>query len=346
MTLPTIVIPKHGAPVKIAQLLKIEQQIAATVAEVDDFDALNEWRSQARALEGYLRDKELQGPMLAAQRRCEARIGQLLGPTTEGARSDLTVGHDLQSIHRDDRSDFRILAHALNGGMLVGNEWRECKLEFEEWRKSRRALISTVRNRLGLVEDLAPLPPGQFRCIVADPPWELKTGPDAWGTKETGNEPLAYPTMSVDRIKAMPVAEHAAEDAHLYLWTVNRYVEAAYEVARAWDFTPSTLLVWAKTPHGVGLGHDFRLTTEFLLYARRGNLEAKQICPTTWFNWPRSSIHSRKPQEFYELVEGMTPAPHAELDRLEMFARRPRPGWTVWGNEVGGIIEAEYARTA
>jgi N6-adenosine-specific RNA methylase IME4 len=338
MALPSIVIPKRGAPVKITQLLNLERQIADAVVEVKDIDALDHWRAQARALEGYLRDKEMQGPMLAAQRRCEARIGQLLGPTTEGGRTDLTVTHAEQLTRRADRSDFRILAHALDGGMLVGNEWRECKLEYEEWRKSRRALISTVRQRLGLVEDLAALPSGIFRCIVADPPWELKTGPDAWGTKETGNEPLDYPTLSVDRIKAMPVALHAAEHAHLYLWTVNRYVEAAYEIARAWDFTPSTLLVWAKTPHGVGLGHDFRLTTEFILYARRGNLKASQICPTSWFNWPRG-VHSKKAEEFYQLVESMTPAPHAERDRLELFAREQRAGWTVWGNEV----EADHA---
>jgi len=92
-------------------------------------------------------------------------------------------------------------------------------------------------------------------------------------------------------------------------------------------------LTWCKTPHGVGLGGDFRITTEFILYARRGNLQMKQICPTTWFNWPRG-IHSEKPDEFYQLVEGMTPAPHAELDRLELFGRERRAGWTVWGDEV------------
>lgn len=322
-----LIIPERGKPVSANQLLRIEREAHALVAEINDFDVLEEWRSQARALEAYLRDKDLQGPMLGVARRCEARIGQLLGPTSEGGNE--TPHHDeglRKGVeHGQDRSDFRILAHALNG---------TCPLAFEDWRKSRRALVSLVRNRMGLVPEMVALPDGIFRCIVADPPWQQDTGPDAWGTTgESGHDALSYAQMSLDRIKAMPVERHAADDAHLYLWTINRYIEQAYEVVRAWGFQPSVLLTWAKTPHGVGLGDAFRLTTEFILYARRGSLEESRICPTTWFNWPRG-IHSRKPDEFYELVESMTPAPHGERDRLELFARRERTGWTAWGDEI------------
>lgn len=324
MGTPAIIIPERGAPVTAEQMLTIERELATRVLDVDSFDQLEEWRAQARALEGYLRDKELQGPMLSAQRRCEARIGQLLGEPAKGGRGKKLEGMISSLEQSADRADFRILAHALNG---------KCPLEFEEWRRSRRALVSLVRNRMGLEPELAPLPDGIFRCIAADPPWELTTGPDAWGTKEKGNDSLAYKTMSLERIKEMKVEASSAEDAHLYLWTTMKYVETSYDVARAWGFRPSTLLTWCKTPHGVGLGGDFRITTEFILYARRGNLEAKQICPTTWFNWPRG-IHSKKPDEFYQLVESMTPAPHAELDRLELFGRARRAGWTVWGDEV------------
>lgn len=331
-----IIIPERGTPVTAEQLLTIESDLATRVLNIDNPDELEEYRAQARALESYLRDQELQGPMLSSQRRCEARLGQML-PATPGKRTDLEPPTRAEEVvGRDgDRTDFRLLANALNGGGLVRNKWRECRLEFEEWRRSRRALVSLVRNRMGLEPELEPLPEGIFRCIVADPPWELSTGPDAWGTKEKGNDSLAYKTMSLDRIMEMPVEACAADDAQLYLWTTMKYVEPSYEVARAWGFTPSALLTWCKTPHGVGLGGDFRITTEYILYARRGNLQMKQICPTTWFNWPRG-IHSEKPDEFYQLVETMTPAPYAELDRLELFARAPRPGWTVWGDEAHG----------
>jgi N6-adenosine-specific RNA methylase IME4 len=312
-------------PVTAEQLIAIERQVAASIFEVDDLRALEEMRARARALEQYLRDKELQGPMLGVQRRLEARIGQLLGkaePTNQSA-----VSHEIRQIERrNDRLDFRILAHALNG---------DCQLQDAEWRKSRRALISLIRNRMGLLPEMEPLPEGVFRCIVADPPWQQTTGSNAWNAVAIpgDNGALAYEQLSIEQIKGMNVLERAADDAHLYLWTINKYVEQSYEVARAWGFNPSTLLVWAKTPHGVGLGGAFRITTEFVLYARRGHLKESKICETTWFNWPRG-IHSRKPDEFYRLIESMTPAPRAERDRLDLFARRERAGWTVWGDEV------------
>lgn len=321
-----IVIPETGMPVDAAILADIERRLSYAVHETNDVETLNEWRARARAMEQYLRDKEMQGPMLGAQRRVEARIGQLL-PPQQGKRTDLQrPTHAEEVVSRDgDRADFRILAHGLDG---------TCHLEDDEWRKSRRALVSLIRNRLGLVPEMEVLPEGIFRCIVADPPWRLDTGPDAWGTKgESGHDNLAYEQMSVERIMEMPVKDHAADDAHLYLWTTNRHLEASYAVARAWGFKPSVLLVWAKTPRGVGLGDAYRLTTEFVLYARRGSLKENKIIETTWFNWPRG-VHSKKPDEFYELVESMTPAPHAEDDRLELFARRERKGWTVWGDEV------------
>jgi len=172
-----------------------------------------------------------------------------------------------------------------------------------------------------------------FRCIVADPPWKLDTGPEVFnGTAERGHDSLEYEQMSIDDIKALPVADHAADDSHLYLWTTNRYVESAYEVARSWGFKPSVLLVWAKAVRGVGLGDAFRLTTEFILYARRGSLKELEICERTWFDWKRGR-HSEKPAGFYELVESMSPA-NGNQDRLEMFARKKRRGWTVWGDEA------------
>ena len=77
---------------------------------------------------------------------------------------------------------------------------------------------------------------GKYRTIVADPPWYVKTGP-SWGTPATGpnntsSHALKYPTMFLGEIQELPVDRLAANDAHLYLWTINAYVEAAYDVAR------------------------------------------------------------------------------------------------------------------
>ncbi len=42
----------------------------------------------------------------------------------------------------------------------------------------------------------------------------------------------------------------------------------------------------------------------------------------------RKREHSRKPDEFYDLIEACSPGPY-----LELFARFRRPGWDQWGNE-------------
>jgi N6-adenosine-specific RNA methylase IME4 len=125
----------------------------------------------------------------------------------------------------------------------------------------------------------------------------------------------------------------ADDDAHLYLWTINRYIEDAYTVARAWGFKPSTLLMWCKEPKGIGLGGTFALSSEFVLFARRGTLNANERIDRNWFTWPRST-HSRKPDAFLDLVEQVSPGPY-----LELFARRQRLGWDTWGNEALEHVE-------
>ena len=180
-----------------------------------------------------------------------------------------------------------------------------------------------------------------FKTIVADPPWMIKPiaamprvseGSNGKGTRNGLQVkrfvPVPYPTMTIAEIEALPVAGVAAKDAHLYLWTINRYVEQSYSVARAWGFKPSTLLTWAKKPRGIMLG-TFTGSTEFILFARRGTCKALRRLDTTWFPWPRHNAHSRKPEAFQDMVETVSPGPY-----LELFARRPRLNWTVWGNEV------------
>ena len=137
--------------------------------------------------------------------------------------------------------------------------------------------FGTVRTKKEPIETPS-LPPGLFQTIVADPPWDVMTGP-SWGSGGKAR-PLVYPAMELDAIKELPVRGHVADDAHLYLWTINAYLDDAYEVAEAWGFVPSTVLVWCKPPHGIGLGGTYVLTTEYVLFARRGSLPARRRVDT------------------------------------------------------------------
>jgi N6-adenosine-specific RNA methylase IME4 len=193
-----------------------------------------------------------------------------------------------------------------------------------------------------------------YSTIVADPPWQVTAG-RALGayilgdggrqlfggiTDDQSSRPLAYPSMTVEQIKALQVP--AADDAHLYLWTTNGYLPAAFDVAKAWGFQYSTVLTWAKNVMGGGMGGAFGISTEFVLFCRRGSLKAHGRVGGTWFNWKRpydergKPRHSAKPPEFYALVEDVSPGPY-----LEMFARDRRDRWHAWGNEVQSDVEIE-----
>jgi N6-adenosine-specific RNA methylase IME4 len=106
----------------------------------------------------------------------------------------------------------------------------------------------------------------RYRTIVADPPWKIGAFPK-WST-EDGTTPVPYPTMSVEEIAALPVGQLADGFAHLYLWTINDYLEQAFGVARAWGFEPSATLVWCKPPRGVGMGGVYASNVEFVLFCR------------------------------------------------------------------------------
>lgn len=107
-----------------------------------------------------------------------------------------------------------------------------------------------------------------YSTITADPPWEYNDSPlgDFQGGRMTRF--LPYPSMTIEAITAMSVQSLASPGAHLYLWTTNRYLVAAHEVARQWGFSPLTVLVWCKSPHGLGPGGRFSITTEFVLFCR------------------------------------------------------------------------------
>lgn len=172
-----------------------------------------------------------------------------------------------------------------------------------------------------------------YRCVVADPPWSLRT-PGA--TKADARR--HYSTMTLDEIKALPVQDLAdPSGCHLWLWAVASMLEEAHQVARAWGFTPATVLTWCKSGQP-GVGHYLRMNTEFAILATMG----KPITPaekpmSSWYVWPRVMSgrfsHSVKPDPFYDLVEQCSPAP-----RVELFQRRCRFGWDGWGLGIEGQL--------
>lgn len=187
--------------------------------------------------------------------------------------------------------------------------------------------------------EAAPLPEvsGGFKTVLADPPWRFanRTGKVAPEHRRLDR----YSTMDLDAIKALPVSDAAAPNAHLYLWVPNALLPEGMAVMEAWGFRYVSNVVWAKRrkdggPDGRGVGFYFRNVTELILFGVRGSMRTlsparRQVNMIE----TRKREHSRKPDEQYELIEACSPGPF-----LELFARHPREGWTVWGDEAIDVV--------
>lgn len=182
----------------------------------------------------------------------------------------------------------------------------------------------------------------KYRTIYADPPWQFqnRTGKVAPEHKRLSR----YPTMKLDDIKSLPVADVADEKCHLYLWVPNALLPEGIEVLRAWGFEYKTNLIWEKVrqdggPDGRGVGFYFRNVTEILLFGITGTNNRTLQPARSQVNLlrTRKREHSRKPDEFVDLIESCSSGPY-----LEMFARGDREGWDMWGNQADDSYEPNW----
>ena len=143
--------------------------------------------------------------------------------------------------------------------------------------------------------------------------------------------------MKVNEIMSLPVGTlyDADEGCHLYLWTTNNFLPDALDVIKALGFEYVSIITWQKDRFG--LGQYFRGITEHCLFARTPvvlpykMIDGKRQQGLTGFSEAKTT-HSTKPVKKRCMIERVSYAP-----RIELFARRPCPGWDVWGNEVEGI---------
>ncbi len=195
-------------------------------------------------------------------------------------------------------------------------------------------------------------PAGGFGLIMADPPWSYEMRSDKGYAKAPEAQ---YATMPLAAIKALPVEALAAPNCVLWLWAVNPQLPQALEVLAAWGFTFKTAGTWLKRSTrgkvSFGTGYILRSSNEPFLIGTRGapkttrGTRSSVITHDARFHgpwedvWPNGTItieatareHSRKPDEAYWACEALMP----DVQRLDLFSRTDRDGWTAWGEEAG-----------
>ncbi len=174
-----------------------------------------------------------------------------------------------------------------------------------------------------LRENGVSLPIGKYSCLVVDPPWPMqKIERDV----RPNQVEFDYPTMDEEELKAFPLPDVAGDDCHLYLWTTQKHLPMALRLAAHWGFKYQCLMTWVKN---VGFTpFSWMYSTEHALFCRKGNLPLLQMGVKLHFHADVRE-HSRKPDEFYDIVRKVSPGP-----RLDVFSREKRDGFEQYGNEV------------
>jgi N6-adenosine-specific RNA methylase IME4/ParB-like chromosome segregation protein Spo0J len=258
---------------------------------------------------------------LASQRRAQAKGGRrgekslpVAVPEEKGETRELVarrVGLKATTYERGAKvlseGSPELVARLLADDETVTSAYR--RLQEELKRDERRALAQALR------ENPPPPPNGRYTVVVVDPPWPLAGVP--------------YPTMPLEEIAALPLPDLLTEDAVVWLWTTNGFLEHAIAIAtERWGLVKRQVVTWDKerpgrpTPWLTGQTEPCILLTRGKPVFEAGN--------ATNLIRERTREHSRKPEAFYELVEKTC----AARPRLEMFARERRAGFEPWGAEV------------
>lgn len=195
------------------------------------------------------------------------------------------------------------------------------KAEAEAWSvKELRSAVKELKHTDPV--HLSPID-SEYDVIYADPPWKYEAGT----VKDELTIEAQYPTMELEEIKNLEVP--SAKDSVLFLWTTTPKLQEGLEVLNAWGFQYRTCAIWDKET--LGMGYYFRVQHEILLVGKKGNFGTppESARPRSIIRERRTS-HSRKPDVVARIIEDMYPTAR----KIELFARRTRQGWTVWGNEI------------
>ena len=172
----------------------------------------------------------------------------------------------------------------------------------------------------------------KYQIIVIDPPWQIKKVTHKARPNQTE---MDYPMMSIQEIAALEIEKLAGDRCWCFLWTTQKYLFSSKDILEKWGFKHLLTMVWEKT-YGRSAGmplFGFRWNAEFILVGHNHKIEMWPKRPLIKAVFAAENIrHSQKPDKFYADIEPLG------IPRIDLFARRKRKGWDVWGNEVESDI--------
>jgi N6-adenosine-specific RNA methylase IME4 len=346
-------------------LLALYDRARVALAEATRVDQVMSVRAEIEHVKLYakqIQDRELLADATIIQMRTERRLGVLLAAAAEAGeigkgRQNATRVVTLKDIGVDRKLSSKAQKAAAmpeeafehltestrdkikSGGAILVDPIKAAAKDDEV--ATRRAAHAARTQNGGCIEDLGQLALSgrKFTSIGSDPQWKFLTR-SAAGEGRSAN--VHYKTEEVDKIKALPVGELLADDGAFYMWMVDWCPQDALDLLAHWGLKHVTtaftwvktngdsadLDVWSNSTWAFGQGYWTRANPEQCWLATKGN-------PKRLYADVRQLIiapvmeHSRKPDEWLDRIERLT-----EGDYLELQARRPRKGWTSWGDEL------------
>lgn len=167
-----------------------------------------------------------------------------------------------------------------------------------------------------------PIPTEKYHTIVIDPPWPVQK---IIRDDRPNQDVFEYPTMSIEEITDFDINQFADDNCHIYLWSTHKFLPIAFLILDSWGFRYQCLLTWVKN---VGMTpFSWMYSTEHVLFGRKGSLDLLKLGVRLDFPG-KVREHSRKPDEFYDVVRTVSSEP-----RIDIFSREKREGFDQYGNE-------------
>jgi len=182
---------------------------------------------------------------------------------------------------------------------------------------------------------LSLLEKNKFGVIVADPPWSFNDKLKYGGVIKRSAD-SHYSTLTPGIIRSLPVDQLAAENCILALWVPSAMLKVGLDTMEEWGFQYKQLWIWGKiskkdpTRLAFGMGRLGRNCHEPCLLGVKGKYTKflENNSQRNLMMHPNIG-HSSKPEQLQDSLDLMFP----KWKKLELFARRRRPGWDCIGNE-------------
>lgn len=311
------------------------------LAKATNIDEVKTIRDKAEALRVYAKQAgeclEMQNQCAEIKIRAERRAGEMLKnmPKNTGG-GDTSGGNIVQPPQEPPKlSDIGINKSQSSRWQKIAEIPEE---DFEkhiiETKEKKGELTSYSVQKLALQikqpqeTETPDLPHKKYRIIYADPPWKYRDE----NLPGYGSARRYYPTLSIDEICELKVADLAEENSVLFLWVTSPFLEDCFKVIKAWGFKYKASFVWNKVKHNCG--HYNSVRHEFLLICTKGScLPDEKKLFNSVLSLPRTKKYSEKPDEFREMIDTL----YTRGNKIELFAR-PKEGvpkwWDTWGNEI------------